>query len=429
MGVPCTSFAETLQQAVSITLSQHPQVESAQAAFGRSQQEQKEEFSAYFPELNVTATGGRIYGDNSTSRGLSVTRGTGYSYLWEGSVSARQKIFDGMETRNRVGAARSQVKAAELALVDVRENLAYQTAQTYLNLLRVQKGLALLNGQQKTVAEYLQRIRTMVEDGAADEAELQQARDVSIILDNFIADYEGQARALESDYLELTGHLPESALTNPELAVDQIPQDLENALIFAKEKHPLLRAAQFRSRSAEQGMEAEKSTYVPKFDGELSFLKSDKADVIGGEVEDGRAVVRMNLGFETGGAQKARIKQRTYDYKESQARITEIERQVERAIRQAYAEQETAQRQLENQKRRQDLNKKLLETYEVQFEGARISVLQLMQADNQALLTKLETENAKSRVLIAQYGILAAMGRLQEAMNIQLAASHPRHEK
>ncbi|MCB1757315.1 MAG: TolC family protein [Gammaproteobacteria bacterium] len=111
---------------MSITLSQHPQVESAQAAFGRSRQEQKEEFSAYFPELNVTATGGRIYGDNSTSRGLSVTRGTGYSYLWEGSVSARQKIFDGMETRNRVGAARSQVKAAELALIDVRENLAYQ---------------------------------------------------------------------------------------------------------------------------------------------------------------------------------------------------------------------------------------------------------------------------------------------------------------
>ncbi|MCB1720732.1 MAG: TolC family protein [Alphaproteobacteria bacterium] len=429
MAVPSASLAETLEQAVSITLSQHPQVESAQAAFGRSRQEQKEEFSAYFPELNVTATGGRIYGDNSTSRGLSVTRGTGYSYLWEGSVSARQKIFDGMETRNRVGAARSQVKAAELALIDVRENLAYQTVQTYLNLLRVQKGLALLNGQQKTVAEYLQRIRTMVDDGAADEAELQQARDVSIILDNFIADYEGQARALESDYLELTGHLPESALTAPDLAVDKIPQDLESALVSAKEKHPLLRSAQFRSHSARQDMEAEKSTYVPKFDGELSFLKSDKADVIGGEVEDGRAVVRMNWGFETGGAQKARIKQRTYDYKESQARITEIERQVEHAIRQAYAEQETAQRQLENQKQRQDLNKKLLETYEIQFEGARISVLQLMQADNQALLTELETENTKSRVLIARYGILAAMGHLQEAMNIQLAASHPRHEK
>ena len=205
MAVPSASLAETLEQAVSITLSQHPQVESAQAAFGRSRQEQKEEFSAYFPELNVTATGGRIYGDNSTSRGLSVTRGTGYSYLWEGSVSARQKIFDGMETRNRVGAARSQVKAAELALIDVRENLAYQTVQTYLNLLRVQKGLALLNGQQKTVAEYLQRIRTMVDDGAADEAELQQARDVSIILDNFIADYEGQARALESAGKRING--------------------------------------------------------------------------------------------------------------------------------------------------------------------------------------------------------------------------------
>ncbi|MCB9982465.1 MAG: TolC family protein [Rhodospirillales bacterium] len=422
-------LAETLEQAVSVTLSQHPQVESAQAALNRSQEFRKEEFSAYFPEVTVNGTGGRIYGDNSTSRGLSVARGTGYSYLWEGSVAARQKIFDGQETLNRVGAARAQARAAELALADVRENLAYRTVEAYLNLMRVQKGLVLLKGQQKTVDDYLERIRTMVDDGAADEAELQQARDVSVILDNFIADYEGQARNLESDYAELTGRLPESALEVPTVSLDQIPEDLKAALSQAQKNHPLLRSAQFQAQSAESDMKAEKSTYIPKFDGELSFLKSDKDDVIGGEVEDGKAVVRMNWGFETGGAQKARIKQKLYDYKEAQARISEISRQIERAIRQAYAEKDTAQRQLENQKRRQDLNKKLLDTYEVQFEGARISVLQLMQADNQELLTRLETENAKNRLLIAQYGILAAMGRLQQAMNLEVAASHPRREQ
>lgn len=421
--------AETLEHAVSVTLEQHPQVESATAAMNRSKEFQKEEYSAYFPEISVNATGGRIYGDNSTSRGLSVTRGSGYSHLWEGSVSARQKLFDGMETYNRVGSARAQTRAAVLALTDVRESLAYRTVQTYLGLMRVQKGLALLKGQQETVKDYLERIRTMVDDGAADDAELQQARDVSVILDNFIADYEGQLHNLESEYAELTGRLPESALEEPEITLDEIPQDVESAIIKASQTHPLLRSAQYQANAAQRDIQAEKSTYAPKFDGELSFLKSDKDDIIGGEVEDGKAVVRMNWGFETGGGQQARIKQRLYDYKEAQARISEVQRQIERSVRQAYAEKDTAQRQLENQKRRQDLNKKLLETYNVQFEGALISVLQLMQADNQELLTRLETENAKSRLLIAQYGILAAMGRLQETMNIELAASHPRREQ
>ena len=417
-------FAETLEQSVASALTQHPQVESAIAAVNAAEQGQKEQYSAYFPSLEVNATGGRIFGDNSTSRGLSVTRGEGYSYLWEGSVAARQLIFDGLESKNRVSSARAEAEAAEYSLADVRGTLAFQTTQTYVNLMRTQIGLALLLGQEKSVNDYLSRIEGMVEDGAADEAELQQAKDVSVILDNFIADYEGQARTLEADYFELTGHLPENGLEMPVIIEGQIPENVDEAIQSAKDAHPLLNAAQMQSQSAKHEMEAEKSTYAPQFNGELSYLKSDKDDIIGGEVEDGKAVVRMNWGFETGGAQKARIQQRTYEYKQAMARIAEVERQVERGVRQAYSELETAKKQLANQKRRHDLNKKLFETYQIQFEGALISVLQLMQADNQVLLTKLETSNAQSRVLLAQYSVLAAMGQLQNALNIKVASTH-----
>ena len=424
--LPFYAQAESLEQAVNTTLQQHPQVEGALAALQSAKQAEKEQYSGYYPTLSATMTGGRIFGDNSTSRGLSVTRGEGYSYLWEGNFAARQKIFDGMETKNRVEAAKREKDASKLNVADIRETLAFSTIQTYINLVRVRRGLALLHGQEKSVKDYLSRIETMVEDGAADEAELQQARDVLVILDNFIADYKGQARALESDYAQLTGHLPDTALEQPTvIGEDQIPLSVDDAITIAKEAHPLLQAAQLQSQSAHHLAKAEESILKPDVDGELSFLKTDKEDVIGGEVTDARAVVRMNWEFETGGGQKARIKQRTYEHKQSLARIGEVEREIERSVRQAYAELETATRQLENQKRRQDLNKKLLETYKVQFEGALISVLQLMQADNQVLLTKLETSNAQNRVLLAKYGILAAMGNLQDAMGIQLAASYP----
>ncbi len=87
---------------------------------------------------------------------------------------------------------------------------------------------------------------------------------------------------------------------------------------------------------------------------------------------------------------------------------------------------------MNNQKKRYDLNKKLYDTYEVQFEGARISLLQLMQSDNQLLLTQLETMNARSRVNLAKYSILASMGLLQKTLNVKFeemaeAQSHPRH--
>jgi len=425
------AYAETLEGAVTKTLAKHPQVESALASVKGAEQERKEQRSGYFPELSVSATGGRIFGNNSTSRGLSVTRGEGYSYLWEGSVTARQKLFDGFETKNRVNSAKATEQAAVLELADVRESLAFRAVQTYVSLVRVHKGLGMLQGQEKSVKNYLSRISQSVDDGAADESELQQARDVSVILDNFIADYEGQARALASDFSELTGYLPGDELVEPSAPLENIPENVEDAIAIAKEKHPLLRSAQYQAQSAKHEISAEKSALIPKFDGELSYLKKDQDDIIGGEVEDGKAVVRMNWTYEMGGAQHARVKRRTYEHHEAQARINEVERGIERAVRQAYAEHDTAQRQFENQKRRMDLNKKLLDTYEVQFEGARISLLQLMQADNQVLITDLERTNAKSRVLLARYGILAAMGQLQDALGVQIAevqGMYPAHE-
>ncbi|MCC6597602.1 MAG: TolC family protein [Alphaproteobacteria bacterium] len=414
--------AATLQEMVSATLASHPAVEGAQARLQASVETKKAQVSGYFPEVSVTGTGGRNYADNSTSRGLSVSRGAGYSWLWEGSVTARQKIFDGMQTQNRVAASRADVKAAELGVVDVRESLAMRAVQTYIDLGRVRAGLALLQEQEKNIQNYLSRIENMVHEGAADETELQQAKDVLAILDNYKNDYEGQINILEADFFELAGYGPEGALNTVAPHPDFIPDSVEEATKLAVESHPLMRSALYDVRSARRSADVEKGALYPEVDGEVSYLKVDKEDLIGGEAVDARAVLRMNWNLETGGGQLARIREKNQRYKELQSHARELERTVSRTVRQAYAEYETATNQVEIQDRRVALNSKLFDTYKSQFEGARISLLQLMQSENQLLIARLEKMNAQSRVLLAQYSILAAMGRLQDSLNVVTAA-------
>jgi adhesin transport system outer membrane protein len=347
---------------------------------------------------------------------LSVTRGAGYSYLWEGSVTARQMVFDAFETKNRIDAARSSEKAAVMELVNTRDDLTLRAVQTYVNLLRARTGHKMVTAYKASVDSYLKRIKALVDEGAADEAELQQARDVSIILKNFEADYMGQIKAAESDYVELTGEMPSGELSLPQAPVDLIPTDMDAALEMVKAEHALIRGAKLLAKSAKYGIEAEKAGYYPDVDGELSFMKSDKDDVIGGEVEDGKAVLRMNWAFETGGAQSARVNKKRLEHKTALARLKIAEREIERMVRLAYAEQETASAQYQNQKMRQDLNQKLFDTYETQFEGAVVSLLQLMQSDNQLFNAKLEAMNAKYRYALSQYGALASIGKLQTAL-------------
>jgi outer membrane protein, adhesin transport system len=415
------AHAETLQVAVAQALASHPSAEQAQAALEASKAEKAAQVSGYFPTVNLSASGGRIFSDNSTSRGLSVTRGQGYSGFGQGSATLHQTIFDGLQTPAHVAAAKAGVNSAKMDLLNAQDQLAIRTVQTYIGLIRAREGLKMLKGQQQSVSSYLSRIQEMVGKGASDEAELQQARDVQAILSNYTADYEGQVSSLEADYKELTGHMPETALVWPMLKPDIVPASADAAASVAQSTHPQVRSAAFQAQAAHEVTRAEKGALYPNLSGELSYDKTDQRDLIGGESEDARALVRMSWDLETGGGQISRIRGKKQDEVKAQAYVQELQRGVERTVRKAYAELSNAQEQLENQNTRVDLNTRLLETYKSQFEGAKITLLQLMQSDNQLLITRLERMNAENRVLLARYGILAAMGRLQPSLDVQVA--------
>lgn len=408
--------AETLQGAVQDAIQNHPQVEQALARIDAAKEERASERSGYFPEVSVSGTGGRIFGNNSTTRATSVTRSSTYSNFWEGSVSAQQPIFDGFETKSRVSAADASRRSADMSLLDVREQLALRTVQAYLNVAQARTTVDSLQEQHEKMNSYLGRIKAAVDQGAADDTEHQQALDIHIALHGFQVDAQGQLRAAESDFLELTGRMPEEEMEHPIFNLSAFPQSPQEAIHLAIQSHPSIQSAQFTAKSTEFDIDAEKASLYPTVDGELSYLESDKDEDIGGEITDARAVVRLNWNFETGGGQSARIRQKRNEYKEALAQEREIKRRIERDIRIAYAELETARDRLDNQKRRATLNKKLLATYDAQFEGGVVRLLQLMQAENQYFNAELEKTILQYRLLNAQYGILASTGRLQGSL-------------
>lgn len=417
--MPVTDLhAETLDQAVQQALQNHPSVTTAKVGTSIAEQQKREERSGYFPTIGISGQGGRIYGDNSTSRGLTTTRGAAYSNYWEGAFTARQMIYDASETGNRVESAKAKIESAKMNIADVTERLSFSVAQAYVDLLRARTGLSMMVAHGKKVADYQSRIKAMVDDGAADEAEYQQARDINVILDNMIAEYEGQVKMAEAYYAELTGALPSGELQSPVPRIDLIPAGADEAIEFARANHPALKSAALMLNSADYDTKAERANLYPDVDGELSYLESEKDDEIGGEVTDARAVVRVNWEFETGGAQMARIEQKKLKKKEAASKAQEMERQIERAIRLSYAEYAAAIQQADSQQRRVELNETLFGTYNVQFEGARITLLQLMQSDNQLFTAHLEKMNGAFRVMAARYALLAGMGRLQESLNI-----------
>lgn len=414
-GVAC---AETLQGSVVAALNHHPSVAAAMANRDAYIEEKKEQFSGYFPHINVGAAGGRIYGDNSTTRGLSVTRGAGYSGYGEGSVSLTQMIFDGFEVKSKVDAAQARRNSANYSIIDVREDLALQTVLAYLGVLRGQDSLKKIDAHLERIKDFRQRLENMVAGGAGDETQAVLAQDIQIQLENTRTDVEAQMHAAMAEYQELTGLPVDGDMVVPVLPFSQTEATVDEAVRWARKNHPALIAASLSEEAISHDMDAEKAAYYPDVTGELSYLKSDKKDLLGGEIDDGKALLRLNWGFSTGGATTARVRKTQYRLKESQAKYSTMARQVELDVRNAYNDMEKYKEQSDLLEQRKGIHEKLVDKYDVQFEGAKVTLLQMLQAQNALFSADIAALNGKYSYLASRYALLAKMGRLQKSLDI-----------
>ncbi len=410
--------AETLREAVLTALANHPSVDIAKAQKDIASEEENEQYSNLFPYVSANATGGRIFQNNATSRGTTTSRGEAYSWLWEGGGSVTQPIFDGFETYDRIKAAKSRENAADLTLTDAREGLALRAAQAYYNVMRAKEAHAKAASYREKIADYVSRIDSMVESGAGDDTESAQAKNIQSQLDNTVAEMEGQVKLALADYNEVVGQLPVGDLKDTDDAAPALFKDVTDAVGYGTQNHPLVLSAQKTMDAEDKEVSAEKGTLLPDLSGELSYLKRDQKEDIGGEFVDGRAVMHLNWGFATGGADLARIRKAKAERSEALARIAQTKRNVERDIRRAYAEYETAEKQKELSTKRADVTKNLFDTYEKQFEASKVRILQVMQAENQVFTTQLEQINADYRVKLAEYNVLASAGRLLDVLNV-----------
>ena len=278
------------------------------------------------------------------------------------------------------------------------------------------------NEHYKLLNSYLERIQTMVDEGIADEAELAQAKSLLLQMDDLMADFEGQRENALVQYNQIVGRIPEGQLEVPVFAENMMPATVDDAVNVAKQTHPLVQVSAHQLNAVNYSIEAEKAGLHPDVTGEFSYTERDQREVVGGEFQDARAMVRVDWGFETGGAQKARENRVKAEYKETLARQKEAVRQIEGDVRRAYVEYEISKKQQTVAAKREKIVTDLSDAYKTQFEGARVRLLQLMQTENQLFSAKLDTVNADYRYMAAQYGALASIGQLQKSFTVATAS-------
>ena len=385
----CTSFfwasyahAETIDEAMARAVKSHPSIHASRAAAEAAYQTVQEEEAALYPTATASGSFGRIYSNTTTTRGLSVSRGAGYSWFGEGSGSLSQTLYDWDATRSSIGAADFRYQSAE-SLSDAQVlNIALTAAQSYIQVMRAKTLLDRAQQNKSLIQGYYNRIQSAFEEGGVDKSQVSRARDILSLADNAVLQLETDMQIAQANYKEAIGDLPETDMVEPTVKASTVPETIQDAIDMAHNFNPQVRALEDDIRAADMDVSREKVSHLPTLNAEVSAFKRDQKDLVGGESEDVRGLLVANWGYSFGGAQDAAYRRALSTLRQFQNDYLALKRQIQRDVEVAWATYNLSTQRKENEKRRLAAAEETLQTYLEQYEGGQQSLLEVLSVTN-----------------------------------------------
>ena len=331
-GLPMDLFAQRVSKAV----LGNPSTLAARSTIGAASEAVREAQAGVLPfisgQLDATARNNDANSILSTPRQRYESGGAG--------LTLRQLIYDFGATQAGIGAAREREGATTARVQNRDGDLALRSVEAWYDLVRAraQRELARLNLEAMQSMKAFLEQRMQLGGGPVSDVLRAQTR-VTAAFASWTASKSREqvsAASFRELFREEAGEieLPVSvALNTQSVAADsgQLVRDF-----------PAVRSAEAARRAAEQDREQSAARALPQVNVELS---AQRRDLVGsGEPgTDLGAFVVMRYNFFTGGADTARTAQAGYRVSEAAEQVRSISLQVERALAQALAEQQSAE--------------------------------------------------------------------------------------
>lgn len=407
--------ALSLQEAIQFVLETNPDITAAEANKQAIEFELEQARSFRVPRVELEAFAGTSRNDGDTIPDLSSADDFIEGYELNARVS--QMLFDGYETRSEIERQAYRIDAAAYRVLERAEVLSLEAIRLYSDVLRVQSILQLARENRDYHVATLDRIQRGYDTGVVGIGDLQQAEERLILAEDTIIGFELDLEDVQSLFLATVGVDPDNLNTVPNIA-GVLPASIDNAISTARNRNPKILFSQ-----ADVGTENAQSRRVDANQAPKLFLEFDGRvgeDVNGfeGDVVDARLGLVLRYEFQ-GTSKRAAREEQARRVGESRAQLLIQTREVEREVRQSWVTLRSAERRSRTINAQAELARKLLTTYEAEFEVGERSLLDVLNTQNALFQTEANLVNARALENFAKYRIMASIGTLLPTLGIE----------
>ncbi|BCM20120.1 TolC family outer membrane protein [Mesorhizobium sp. J8] len=405
---PLAASAETITGALAKAYQYNSQLNAARAGVRVTDEGVAIAKSGWRP--TVTGSGSIDY---TSTHGQGITRN-----ITTGSfgVQINQTLFDGFQTKNNVAAAESQVKASVESLRNTEENILFNAASAYMDVIRDRQIAVLTEQNLQFLTEQARAARSRFEVGEGTRTDVAQADASRATAVAQLSAARATALASAATYHQIVGDEPGKLKAASPLG-KLLPSNLDSALAVASAEHPAILATQHLVDAAAFSVKSSEGALLPQVTasaGVSDNYSHSVPDLTGtnGTSTSANIGATLTIPIYSGGRTSALVRQNKESLSEARIQVDVSRDQVRQAVVSAWTQYVAARESV-------DANRQVIDAAQLALNGVieernvgQRTTLDVLNAQNAVITAKINQASSERDVVVASYAILSAMGRL-----------------
>lgn len=416
--------AGSLTDTVRAALQTNPDIGVVKADRRAVDQELRLARSGYLPAVDLRAAAGPEYSDNNTTR-ARVTNGDGSQRLFrsEAQLSLTQMLFDGFATTSEIERQRARVNSAAFRVAEAAEFVALDAIEAHLNVLRNQEIVALNETNVAQHRRILSQVGDLEEGGRTDVADVRQAESRLARAEESLAISQGNLADARATFIRIVGESPaDLSKSSPPAAV--IPASSDDAAELASVSSPTVSIAGADVDVSSAELRGSRSGFYPRFDLELGADVGEDLDGVEGNNVGASALVVMRYNIFRGGGDIALEREAFHRVNEARANLQRARLAAEEEARLSYNAFETAKARTLALTSKAEAQRRTRDAYASQFEVGNRDLLDLLDAENELFIDRVNLTTAMVTEEFAVYRVLAVVGGLLDTLDVSRPREH-----
>lgn len=407
--------AESLNEALSKAYATNPDLGAAQAALRSVDEQAAQARSGFRP--TVTGSAGLSYTDedNQATPDDSYTARTA-------ALSVQQPLFRGGRTMAALREADSNIAAQRARLLNAEQTVLLGGVQAYLNVLRDEAVLDLNRNNEAVLSRQLRATNDRFSVGEVTRTDVSQANARLAGATAGRVQAEGALSISRANYQQVFGVAP-AQLVKPDVKL-QLPASLDDVVAAAEKNNPGVTAADHLRDSAGAVLDSVKGERLPTLAAEGQVRRTYDNGSSSLDRQDGMTVgVTLSVPLYEAGSTSSRIRQAKQNVARSSREYDSAERSAVQQAISAWQGYETAKATRESRRSQVAAASTALDGVREEANVGNRTVLDTLDAEQEYLDARVGLVRAEYDEILAQYQVLAAMGRLT-ARELQLPVEY-----